>query len=100
MSKDDMEKDTRTEEVESDEKLLVKMRQILSGSVDWWKECTDAKKGKGLGAAKDSALTALQMVEKLETRMTGKSKTVGEWRVVFSQLPEEYQYEDDTKGDA
>jgi hypothetical protein len=84
MSKDDMEKDTRTEEVESDEK----------------QECTDAKKGKGLGAAKDSALTALQMVEKLETRMTGKSKTVGEWRVVFSQLPEEYQYEDDTKGDA
>ena len=76
------------------------MQHIVMKSAEWWKECVDAKKGKGLGAAKDSAITALQMIEKLEMRMTGKSKTVGEWRVVFSQLPEEYQYEDDGKGDA
>jgi hypothetical protein len=76
------------------------MRNILHKSVDWWQECVEVKRGKGIGSSKDSAITAFQMIEKIEMRLTGKSKTVGEWRVVFSQLPEEYQYEDDTKGDA
>lgn len=102
MSKDqdyEDEKEARAEEQSAkdraaDEALLVKMRNILDKSVDWWSECVEAKRGKGIGSSKDSAITAFQMIEKIEARLTGQSMNMGEWRVVFSKLPEDCKYED------
>lgn len=84
---------TRTEQSD-DERLLDKMRGILGKSVAWWDECVTAQKGKGLGASKDSAISAFQMIEKLEARISGKTHMSGNWRVVFAKAPELFTTED------
>jgi hypothetical protein len=95
------EKQTRTEEDrESDQRLLAKMRHILSESVDWWTTCVEARKGKGLGASKDSAISALQVIDRLEAKLSGTSQTMGRWRVVFDTPPEVFAEPEKTEGDA
>ena len=87
-TKDKDEEQSRTER-SSDEKLLKKMKGILSDSIDWWESCAQKRIGKGLGASKDSAISALQVIEKLEARISGETHISGNWRVVFANPPEE-----------
>jgi hypothetical protein len=83
------EEQSRTERA-SDERLLEKMKGILADSIDWWESCASKRVGKGLGASKDSAISALQMIEKLEARVRGETHISGNWVVRFANPPESF----------
>jgi hypothetical protein len=80
----------------NDERLEV-LNEIYDGLLFFWKQCVVSGSAKGTSSISYQLERArLEMIEITKSHDVKASP----WRMIFSQLPEEYQYEDDTKGDA